>query len=133
MIVTKTPRIVNTTKGVISRFRLQDPIKRAYLHITFMFTLSVLITWIPASINRIRSMQGMEVPFPYQVVMAAIMPLQGLWNALIFFVTSRSVLREVAREKWGLWVLKSTTIDGEGVERVAVGEAHVDEDPERSD
>ena len=61
------------------------------------------------------------------------MPLQGLWNALIFFVTSRSVLREVARENWGLWVLKSTTIDGEGVERAAVGEAHVDEDPERSD
>ncbi|KAH6981384.1 hypothetical protein EDB80DRAFT_757262 [Ilyonectria destructans] len=131
--IPKTPRIVKTTKGVISRFRLQDPVKQAYLRTTFMFTLSVLVTWVPASINRIRSMQGGGVPYSNQVVMAAVMPLQGLWNALIFFITSHKVLREVAREKWGLWVLKSTTIDGEVVERVAIGEAHVDEDPDRTD
>ncbi|KAH7175228.1 hypothetical protein EDB81DRAFT_633207 [Dactylonectria macrodidyma] len=131
--VPKTPRIVNATKGVISRFRLQDPIKRAYLRTTFMFTISVLATWVPASINRIRSLTGGTIPFSNQVVMAAVMPLQGLWNAAIFFATSHSVLREVAREKWGLWVLKSTTIDEEVMERVAVGEAHVDEDPDRTD
>ncbi|KAM5357343.1 hypothetical protein ACJZ2D_016366 [Fusarium nematophilum] len=131
--VTKTQGIVNTTRRVISSFRLQDPIKRAYLRITFMFTLSVLVTWVPASINRIRGMQGIGVPYPYQVVMVAIMPLQGLWNAIIFFVTSQDVLREVAREKWGLWVLESTTIDGEVVERATVRVDNVGQDPDRTD
>ncbi|KAH7117322.1 hypothetical protein EDB81DRAFT_915983 [Dactylonectria macrodidyma] len=131
--VPKTPRIANATKGVISRFRLQDPVKRAYLRTTFMFTISVLVTWVPASINRIRSLTGGTVPFSNQVVMAAVMPLQGLWNAAIFFATSHSILREVAREKWGLWVLKSTTIDEEVAERAVVGQAHMDEDPDRTD
>lgn len=90
-----------------------------------MFTLSVLVTWVPASINRIRSLRGGEVPFSYHVAIVTVMPLQGLWNAIIFFTMSRSVVRQVAREKWGLWVLKSTTIDGEVLEREAGRGANV--------
>ncbi|KAF5598361.1 aminotransferase class-III [Fusarium pseudocircinatum] len=84
-----------------SKFWLKDPIKRAYLFTTFMFTLSVLVTWVPASITRIHSLLNRDVPYSYQVAIAAVMPLQGLWNALIFFTTSRDVLKNVARESWG--------------------------------
>ncbi|KAF5642022.1 hypothetical protein F52700_3202 [Fusarium sp. NRRL 52700] len=83
-----------------SRFWLKDPIKRAYLFTTFMFTLSVLVTWVPASITRIHSLLNRDVPYSYQVAIAAVMPLQGLWNALIFFTTSRTILKNVIRDKW---------------------------------
>lgn len=65
------------------------------------------------------------MPFSYYVAVVAVMPLQGLWNAIIFFTMSRSVVRQVWRERWGLWVLKSTTIDGEVLEREARRGANV--------
>ena len=117
----------------MSRLRLKDPIKRAYLFTTFAFTLSVLVTWVPASINRIHSLLGREVPYSYQIAMVTVMPLQGLWNALIFLTTSYSVLRDIVREKWGLWVLKSTTIDGDLVERDAARGTSAGEDVDPTD
>ncbi|KAF5984887.1 hypothetical protein FCOIX_2365 [Fusarium coicis] len=96
----------STPSSTKSKFWLKDPIKRAYLFTTFMFTLSVLVTWVPASITRIHSLLNRDVPYSYQVAIAAVMPLQGLWNALIFFTTSRGVLKDVIRNKWGRWVFK---------------------------
>ncbi|RBR15260.1 hypothetical protein FVER53590_03474 [Fusarium verticillioides] len=104
----------NSTK---SKFWLKDPIKRAYLFTTFMFTLSVLVTWVPASITRIHSLLNRDVPYSYQVAIAAVMPLQGLWNALIFFTTSRGVIKDVIRKKWGRWVFKPIKNNTEIVRR----------------
>ncbi|KAF5989499.1 hypothetical protein FBULB1_878 [Fusarium bulbicola] len=107
----------SATGSTKSKFWLRDPVKRAYLFTTFMFTLSVLVTWVPASITRIQSLLNGDVPYSYQVAIAAVMPLQGLWNALIFFTTSRNVLKNVIREKWGQRVSKSTKIDSSLGER----------------
>ncbi|KAF5570810.1 G coupled receptor like, partial [Fusarium phyllophilum] len=90
----------SATGSTKSRFWLKDPIKRAYLFTTFMFTLSVLVTWVPASITRIHSLLNRDVPYSYQVAIAAVMPLQGLWNALIFFTASRGVLKDVIQDNW---------------------------------
>ncbi|KAM5349774.1 hypothetical protein ACJ41O_006279 [Fusarium nematophilum] len=127
--VPKIPRILKATKRVVAKFRLQDPVKRAYLRTTFLFTLSVLVSWIPASINRIHSMQGSQVPYPYQVTMVAVMPLQGLWNAIIFFVTSRKVLREWARGKWGFWPLGPAALTGEVERNVEEANMNYELDP----
>ncbi|KAF5671096.1 G-protein coupled receptor [Fusarium circinatum] len=107
----------SATGSTKSKFWLRDPIKRAYLFTTFMFTLSVLVTWVPASITRIHSLLNRDVPYSYQVAIAAVMPLQGLWNALIFFTTSRNVLKNVIRENWGQRVSKPTKIDSSLGER----------------
>lgn len=115
----------SATGSTKSKFWLKDPIKRAYLLTTFMFTLSVLVTWVPASITRIHSLLNRDVPYSYQVAIAAVMPLQGLWNALIFFTTSRGVIRSVIQDKWGLWVSKSTKIDSNLVEREAAARLRV--------
>ncbi|KAF5618862.1 uncharacterized protein FTJAE_12129 [Fusarium tjaetaba] len=117
----------STPSRTKSKFWLKDPIKRAYLFTTFMFTLSVLVTWVPASITRIHSLLNRDVPYSYQVAIAAVMPLQGLWNALIFFTTSRGVIKDVIRKKWGRWVFKpiknNTEIVGrESAPRVRVSE-----------
>lgn len=120
----------NSTK---SKFWLKDPIKRAYLFTTFMFTLSVLVTWVPASITRIHSLLNRDVPYSYQVAIAAVMPLQGLWNALIFFTTSRGVIKDVIRKKWGRWVFKPIKNNTEIVRRESAPRVRVSEHTNSTD
>ncbi|KAI1034437.1 hypothetical protein LB504_004387 [Fusarium proliferatum] len=116
-----------------SKFWLKDPIKRAYLFTTFMFTLSVLVTWVPASITRIHSLLNRDVPYSYQVAIAAVMPLQGLWNALIFFTTSRGVIRDSMRNKWGRWVFKPIKKNQDIVRRDVGARVRVSEHTDTTD
>lgn len=120
-------RIMRAAKEFVFKFHIQDPVKRAYLRTTFLFTLSVLVSWTPATINRIRSSQGSDPPSSYQVAMVAVMPLQGLWNAVIFFTTSHKVLRDWMRDKCDVCVSGSTTINELVMERT-VEEMNMDGD-----
>lgn len=86
----------------MNKFIIDDPIKRAYLRTSFLFALSVLVTWIPSSLNRIHSWLDGESPFEYHVATAAVLPLQGLWNAVILFVTSSHALKEFLRARLGM-------------------------------
>ncbi|QPC78582.1 hypothetical protein HYE68_009334 [Fusarium pseudograminearum] len=87
-------RMTSATSRTVSKFKVDDPIKRAYLRTSFLFALSVLVTWIPSSLNRIHSWLFGRSPFEFHVATAAVLPLQGLWNAVIFFVTSWKPLKE---------------------------------------
>lgn len=103
-VVTSLPTRPSTSTGtssnprqqhhLLDRFRVLDPVKRAYLRTSFLFALSVLVTWIPSSINRIHGLIYNDSPYAYNVGTATVLPLQGVWNAVIFFVTSWKVLRE---------------------------------------
>ena len=90
-------RVASATRSVASKFVIEDPIKRAYLRTSFLFAISVLVTWIPSSMNRIHSWLAGSSPFEYHVATAAVLPLQGLWNAIIFFVTSWSTVRRTSK------------------------------------
>ncbi|KHN97035.1 G-protein coupled receptor [Metarhizium album ARSEF 1941] len=81
-------------KSLAAKFSVDDPIKRAYLRTSLLFGLSVLVTWIPSSMNRIHSWIRGDSPYTYQVASAAVLPLQGFWNCVIFFVTSWRVVRD---------------------------------------
>lgn len=81
-------RFMTTVTTITSQFRVGDPIKRAYLRTSFLFALSVLVTWIPSSLNRIHGWLDGGSPYEFHVATAAVLPLQGLWNGIIFFVTS---------------------------------------------
>lgn len=85
--------LVDAIKSFRGKFVVHDKIKRAYLRTSFLFALSVLVTWIPSSMNRIHSWTSGESPFEFHVATAAVLPLQGLWNAIIFFVTSSAGLQ----------------------------------------
>ncbi|KAH7150139.1 hypothetical protein B0J13DRAFT_583473 [Dactylonectria estremocensis] len=93
-------RITTVTSKAVSKFVVDDPIKRAYLRTSFLFALSVLVTWIPSSMNRIHSWLVGESPYEFHVATAAVLPLQGLWNAVIFFISSGHSLREAWSEAW---------------------------------
>jgi hypothetical protein len=81
------------------KLRSMDPIKWAYLRTSFVFAVSVLITWTPSSINR---MYDLAIPgqanFGLSLASAIVLPLQGVWNAIIFFSMSWSVLKEEVRK-----------------------------------
>ncbi|PNP50400.1 hypothetical protein THARTR1_08927 [Trichoderma harzianum] len=66
-----------------------DPVKMAYLRTSFIFGFAILITWIPSSVNRLYSlMDHGRVDFQLSVASGCVLPLQGVWNALIYFTTS---------------------------------------------
>jgi hypothetical protein len=113
-------RITSATNRTINRFVIDDPIKRAYLRTSFLFALSVLVTWIPSSLNRIHSWLVGTSPYEYHVATAAVLPLQGLWNAVIFFVTSGGPLRE-----WYRNLRQPQALEREMIEMRAEHDEHV--------
>lgn len=94
-------RLISAIGAIGGKFHISDPIKRAYLRTSFLFALSVLVTWIPSSLNRIHGWLDGGSPYEFHVATAAVLPLQGLWNGIIFFVTSWRGLRA-----WALETLK---------------------------
>ncbi|KAH6989944.1 hypothetical protein EDB80DRAFT_588258 [Ilyonectria destructans] len=115
-------RGITAARTVVSKCRLEDPVKRAYLGATFLFTLSVVVSWTPASINRFHSFLYGSSSFPYQVATVALLPLQGVWNAVIFFATSYKILRD-----WAQGQRSSNVINEVGMQRPLRG-ADTDED-----
>ncbi|KAF4423781.1 Cyclic AMP receptor A [Fusarium acutatum] len=86
------------------KLRQFDPVKMAYLRTSFIFGLAVLITWIPSSANRLYSLTHHDrISFPLSVASGCVLPLQGVWNAVIYFTTSWKTFNEemrVLRFKW---------------------------------
>lgn len=125
------------TNRTLSKFVVDDPIKKAYLRTSFLFALSVLVTWIPSSLNRIHSWLTGNSPFEYHVATAAVLPLQGLWNAVIFFVTSFKVLKEWCKnlgQDTNLQEREMTQTRGEFDEQVGrSGESFLDDTDSGSD
>ena len=74
----------------------------------------MLVTWTPSSINRVYALiHPAEVSYVLNVASAAVLPLQGVWNAVIYFTTSWRILGEevratAGRSAPGRWVLRRT-------------------------
>ncbi|KAL2170783.1 hypothetical protein VTG60DRAFT_4438 [Thermothelomyces hinnuleus] len=95
-----------------------DPIKLAYLRTSFVFALSVLVTWTPSSINRVYALaHPARNSFALNLASAVVLPLQGLWNAVIFAATSWGMLKDEFRQlRYGSGTA-STAAPGAGAAR----------------
>lgn len=72
-----------------------DTVKMSYLRTSFIFGFAVLITWIPSSINRLYTLTNNgKVSFKLSVASGCVLPVQGVWNAIIYFTTSWPTVRE---------------------------------------
>ncbi|KFY15561.1 hypothetical protein V492_01902 [Pseudogymnoascus sp. VKM F-4246] len=61
----------------------------AYLKCAMLFFCALLITWVPATINRVATLVDPElVSFPLNFIEAIFLPLQGFWNSIIYVSTS---------------------------------------------
>ncbi|MCJ1408380.1 hypothetical protein MMC19_002455 [Ptychographa xylographoides] len=60
-----------------------------YLKCAMLFFISLLITWVPSSANRVYSLvHPTEVSFTANYAGGLVLPLMGFWNAVIYTTTS---------------------------------------------
>ncbi|KAF3482382.1 putative cAMP receptor-like protein [Arthroderma uncinatum] len=65
----------------------------AYSKFAILFFISLLITWLPATINRVYAFAHPEGPSRVLTYIAAlVLPLQGFWNTLVYTAVSTSTL-----------------------------------------
>ncbi|PVH92039.1 family A G protein-coupled receptor-like protein, partial [Periconia macrospinosa] len=70
-----------------------DSVTWSYTKCAALFSASLLITWVPSSTNRMYSLVLGKVNYPLNILSALVIPLQGFWNAIIFFTMSRAVCK----------------------------------------
>lgn len=80
-----------------------DPNKAAlkYTKCALLFFIALIITWVPSTVNRVSTfLHPGEVNFALNYATALVLPLQGLWNSLIYTATSsygvNSLLQDIA-------------------------------------
>lgn len=65
-----------------------------YARIAFLFFISILLTWIPSSVNRVYSLARPDaINFPLNLTSAAVFPLQGFWNLIVYIITSQAACK----------------------------------------
>jgi hypothetical protein len=76
----------------------------SYCKCALLFFASLLITWVPSSINRVYSLAHPDAfPFPLLFVSSFVLPLQGLWNAVIYIVTSLPACKALSSQLLDYW------------------------------
>ncbi|TWU70440.1 hypothetical protein ED733_000256 [Metarhizium rileyi] len=70
-----------------------------YAKCALLYFTAILITWIPASANRVYSLaHGGQAFTPVAFMSAFVLPLQGFWNCIIYVVMSWTACKELARD-----------------------------------
>ncbi|KAG8677683.1 hypothetical protein FPOAC2_03814 [Fusarium poae] len=72
-----------------------DEAAMSYAKTALLFFAAMLITWIPASANRLYILIDGKASVQLGYVSAFTLPLQGFWNALIYYYTSRAACKQV--------------------------------------
>ena len=76
----------------------------SYCKCAILFFLSLLITWVPSSINRVYSLVHPDVvSFPLLYISAFVLPLQGFWNAVIYVATSLPACKALFSQILDYW------------------------------
>lgn len=83
---TPPPRKRVTVGDILARFAIHDDGQRACFRTGLFYTLTLVVTWLPGIVQIIRRVAADTDPsYEYLVATAAVFPLQGIWNASIFF------------------------------------------------
>ncbi|KAF4947597.1 hypothetical protein FGADI_10278 [Fusarium gaditjirri] len=72
-----------------------DEAAMSYAKTALLFFTAMLITWIPASANRLYVLVDGKASVQLGYLSAFVLPLQGFWNALIYYYTSRAACKQV--------------------------------------
>jgi hypothetical protein len=103
-----------------------DKVKLAYTKVALLFAISILITWVPASINRVYGLRFPKNPsFALNVGSALVLPLQGFWNTVIYFSTSLGVCKSVWAEWRDTRNRRGADIEGRGKGWVGMDIVHI--------
>ena len=73
-----------------------------YARVAFLFFCALLVSWIPASINRIYSLAHPDrVVFGLNFFAIIVLPLQGFLNFCVYVITSQTAVRNLFRSLLG--------------------------------
>ncbi len=65
-----------------------------YAKVASLFFVSLLVTWVPSSINRVYSLiHPGRIPIQYAYSAGIVLSLMGFWNAVIYISTSHRACR----------------------------------------
>jgi hypothetical protein len=82
--------------SMLARPSNMDKVKWAYTKVAMLFAISIIITWVPSSINRVYGLRYPQDPsYALNIGSAIVLPLQGFWNTIIYFTTSLSICKGV--------------------------------------
>ena len=90
-----------------------------YARVAFLFFLGLLISWIPASVNRLYALAHPNHPsYSMNWVQALLLPLQGFFNFWVYVITSQTAVRNLFRALTGKPALprRTTFSDGSGLD-----------------
>lgn len=82
-----------------------------YTKCAILFFISLLVTWVPSSVNRVYSLVHpdlISVPFTY--ASAVVLPLMGFWNFVIYVTTSWSACRLLFQRLFGSGKVKAAAL-----------------------
>lgn len=100
-----------------------------YARVAFLFFCSLLICWVPPSINRFYSMVYPDnFVFGLNYIQSLILPLQGFFNALVYAISSQTACRNIWRSMTGGQELprKNSAMPGVNDSVVSGGNARLD-------
>ncbi|KAL6719300.1 hypothetical protein ACLMJK_003539 [Lecanora helva] len=73
-----------------------------YARVAFLFFCSLLICWVPSSINRLYSIVHPDrLVFWLNYIETLVLPLQGFLNAIVYIITSQTACRNLWRSVSG--------------------------------
>ncbi|KAF7896103.1 hypothetical protein EAF00_006118 [Botryotinia globosa] len=68
-----------------------------YARVAILFFLAMIISWVPASVNRIWQMADpSKANFPLNYIESLMLSLQGVWNVIVYIITSQTACRRLA-------------------------------------
>ena len=66
-----------------------------YTKVALLFFISLLVTWVPSSLNRVYSLANHgESNIPLAYIAGTVLSLMGFWNSLIYIVTTRAACKD---------------------------------------
>ncbi|KAE8445391.1 hypothetical protein EG329_013404 [Mollisiaceae sp. DMI_Dod_QoI] len=80
-----------------TKWKNMDEVKYKYTKCAGLFAISILVTWVPSSFNRVYGIvhPNGEWIYALNIASAVVLPLQGFWNFVIFFSTSVPICKLV--------------------------------------
>ncbi|KAL8934820.1 MAG: hypothetical protein Q9211_005033, partial [Gyalolechia sp. 1 TL-2023] len=105
-----SPRTSHHSTSAYKRYRAALEANAAawrYTKVALLFFVSLCVTWIPSSINRIYDLaHPTDVSYPLNFVSAIVLPLMGFWNGVIYFATTRAVCNALLWDLVDRWAPK---------------------------
>ena len=84
------------------RANVENRAALGYTKVALLFFFCMLITWVPASVNRFYSfLHPHQINVPSSYVTSVVLPLMGFWNSVIYMVTSWRAVRNLFTGRLG--------------------------------